>query len=179
MELKTIAGFLLALGGSSWASADVIRSQYKENLCLAINDEEDSGWRIDRNVEAMACDGDNHQQFTLVSIPLESGETVFRVEALGQCVAIDAEATESWTKDSNALLMPCNDSARQQFEQVPQGAGWFSLRSRLDGRCLDIDLNNGNGWRTERNVHLWPCHGEPNQLWQVSLQPSDSPDQVP
>jgi hypothetical protein len=179
MDLKKIACLLLTLGGSSLASADVIRSQYKENLCLAINDEEDSGWRIDRNVEAMSCDGDNHQQFTLVSSSLESGETVLKLEALGLCLAIDAEATEPWTKNNNALLMPCNDSVNQQFEQIPQEEGWFSLRSRLDGRCLDIDLNNANGWRTERNVHLWPCHGEPNQLWQISIQPSDSPDQVP
>lgn len=178
-EMKKIMSLVLALGGSSWASAEVIRSNSKADLCLAVNDEPAAAWRTDRNVEAMLCDGDNHQQFTLVSRQLETGETVLRIEALGQCLEVDSEATEPWTQDNNIQIAACNDSVRQQFEPVAQADGWFSLRSSLDGRCLDIDMNEANGWRTGRNVHLWSCHGEPNQLWKIAIEEPGSPAQVP
>ncbi|WP_176736586.1 RICIN domain-containing protein [Oligoflexus tunisiensis] len=177
--MKKILCLFLTICGSPWASAEVIRSNYKENLCLAVNDDPAAGWRTDRNVEVATCDGDDHQQFTLVPVQLDTGETVHKFQALGQCLDIDAEATEPWTQGNNVLVAPCADSISQQFDRVDIGEGWFSIRSRIDGRCLDIDLNTGNGWRTETNVHLWQCHEEPNQLWTVPLLNPESPAQNP
>jgi hypothetical protein len=177
--VKKIACLFLAIFGSSLASAEVIRSNYKSNLCLAVNNDAAAGWRTDSNVEVAACEGDDHQDFTLVPVQLNSGETVYKLQALGQCVDIDSEDTESWRQGNNVLVAPCTDGISQHFDRVEVRDGWFSLRSRLDGRCLDIDLNNGNGWRTETNVHLWGCHEEPNQLWSVPEINPESPAQNP
>jgi hypothetical protein len=177
--MKKIACLFLTICGSPWASAEVFRSAYKENVCLAINDEPTAGWRTDRNVEVMACDGDEHQQFTMVPVQLETGETAFKFQALNKCLDIDTEATEPWTQNNNVQVAPCAESVSQLFDQVVREDGWISIQSKLDGRCLDIDLNTANDWRTERNVHLWQCHGEPNQLWKVSTLDPGSPLQEP
>ncbi|HYX36244.1 MAG TPA: RICIN domain-containing protein [Oligoflexus sp.] len=177
--MKKMGFLLLALCGSSWASADIIRSNYKDNLCLGINDDPAAGWRTDRNVEALACDGDDHQQFTTLAVQLETGETTLKLQALNGCLDIDTEATEPWTQNNNVQIAPCADVVTQQFDLIEESEGWFSIRSRLDGRCLDIDLNSANGWRTERNVHLWKCHSEPNQLWKVTPQDTNTPEQAP
>lgn len=171
--MKFLISLICVLGLYQSASATILRSAYKSNLCMDVNRGERDNWRYETNVEVWPCHGEDNQQFSLTPVAINGVDNNFSIQTLGRCLDIDMGYSDSWTHHNNVQLYSCNGGVNQQFRLEPQGDGWFTIRSMFDGRCLDIDLNTADGWRYERNVQLWTCTASSNQLWKFDAVDDD------
>ncbi len=174
--MKIIMSLICMLGLYQSASAFTLRSAYKSNLCMDVNNGDPSSWRAGTNVEVWPCNGQQNQQFNLKPLGTGGNDRIYTFQALGKCLDVDMGFLEDWTNQSNIQVFSCNGGINQQFRLEPKSGGWFTLRSVMNGKCLDIDLNTANGWRYEHNVQLWNCSGESNQLWRFDALDTNDDD---
>jgi hypothetical protein len=95
-----------------------------------------------------------------VLAPAPASALTPRVELVNVASRLRADVMWASTADGQgAFLWPDNASASQEFDLVPTGGGWFTLKARHSGKCLMIRRNVGqvgNG----TPLAQYPCTGQ-------------------
>jgi endoglucanase len=77
----------------------------------------------------------------------------------GKCVHVQGD---SKTEGARLEIAACSNAPSQQFQAVPVGGGYFSLRNVNSGMCVDVSgASQANG----APVIQWACGGGTNQQW--------------